>query len=536
MPEITLDKVQRMQADHAAANQRTPSLQVGFRQPGLAGRMLDGFKNLVTNLGVRGRDKTTANQIGAAYMFTYPELDALYVGDGLAARIVDMPAEDATRAGWDIEGDPDGKLAKAMHSIGVKKEFTDALRWKRLFGGAITIMLWDDGMPLDVPFVYRPGKRQIKGLRTHSAAEIWIMPTDIDHDPTSLRYGMPTQYTVRRMNGAPFVVHHTRCFEWRGKTVPNKTSSGMDVYKRFWGIGVMQAAMQAMSDLGISWSSVSGLFQESVIGKYKLSNFENLLAEKDYDSIVKRMMYLEMSKSTLKGVMLGAEEDYTRDSLPFNGVADVLDRMMMRVSSEVGIPVSLLFGRSAAGLNATGEGDARQYYDSVSVEQTDELLPKLSELAQFLAPKFLPDVDPNELVPKFRPVWSMSEKEATECRYKQAQADSLDVVNGILSRKEVRRNRFVGGYSFATSLLSTEMEPPPLPGEVAAGAPGGQEGNPGEGTGGNLSAVVSATPNLGVPTASTLEQTKTRSEKEGHTKPGSTKVHQPSTGNRTKPT
>lgn len=519
--------------DKALAVQPNKAVLMGTTDSGktLMQRTYDGFKNLITNLGVRGRDRTTANQVGSTYLVTYPELTALYVGDGISKRIVDMPSNDATRVGWDLEGDPDGKLVQEIEAIGAVREITNALKWQRLYGGALTIMLWDDGLPLDSEFHFNPKKKlKLKGMRTHSPAEIWFMPTDIDLDPTSLRYGKPERFTVRRVMGTPFVVHHTRVMEWLGSTAPNKTDMAMDMYRRYWGFGVMQAMMQSLSDLGVSWSAVSNLFQESVIGKYTLSNLENLVAEKDYDSIHTRMANIELSKSVLKGVLLGSEESYERDSLPFTGVADVLDRMMMRVASEVGIPVSLLYGRSAGGMNATGEGDARMYYDSVEALQNDELKPRLLQLARYVAPYMLPGVDTDEFAVRFRAVWSMSEKERTECVYKQAQADSLYVVNRILSAKEIRRNRFVGGYSSATSLLSTETEPPP---ELQMPEEGEGVGDPGTGKGGDLSAHVGANATANA-TSETRESTKTRSEK-GSTKPGSTKVHQPRAGTATKP-
>ena len=497
----------------------------------LVTRAMDGFKNLITNFGVRGRDRTTANQPDAAYLVTYPELTALYVGDGLTKRIVSMPANDATRVGWDIEGDPDGKLVAHLESLGVVKEFTNALKWQRLYGGALTIMLWDDGLDLASEFRFNPKRKlKLKGVRTHSPAEIWFLPTDIDTDPTSLRYGKPTHFTIRRVLGPPYVVHYTRVLEWLGDTAPNKADAAMDMYRRYYGFGVMQSMMQSLSDLGISWSAVANLFQESVIGKYKISNLENLIAEKDYDSVYQRMANIELSKSALKGVLLGAEEEYSRDSLPFTGVADVMDRFMMRVASEVGIPVSLLFGRSAAGMNATGEGDARMYYDSVEALQNDELKPKLLQIIAYTAPEILPDVPFDEFAVKFRPVWSMSEKERTECVYKQAQADSLYVVNRILSTKEVRRNRFVGGYSFHTALLSTETEPPK---ELLETEGGEESDDPGAGKGGDLSAHVGANATSNA-TVETREKTKTRSEK-GSTKPGAAKIHTPRAGNGTKP-
>lgn len=516
-----------LQAQHAKDSQRSPTLS-GTSPRSLMQRTTDGFKNLITNLGVRGRDRTTANQVAATYLVAYPELTALHTGDGLTKRIIDMPSNDATRAGWDIEGDPDGKLVAHLESIGAVREFTNALKWQRLYGGALTVMLWDDGLPLDSVFKFDPKRKlKLRGMRTHSPAEIWFTPMDVDNDPTSLRYGRPTYFTIKRVQGTPYVVHHSRVIEWMGSAAPDKSDAAMDMYRRYWGFGIMQATMQSLSDLGTSWSAVANLFQESVIGKYKISNLENLLAERDYESIHARMMNIELSKSVLKGVLLGAEEEYDRDSLPFTGVADVMDRLMMRVASEVGIPVSLLFGRSAGGMNATGEGDARMYYDSVEALQNDELKPRLMQIAAYVAPYTLPGVDVEEFAVQFRPVWSMSEKERTECVYKQAQADSLMVTNRILSPKEVRRNRYVGGYSYATSLLSTETEPPP---ELVLPAEGGEAG---EGTGGNLSAHVGANATASA-TAETRESTKTRSEK-GAAKPGSTSIHTPSAGNRVKP-
>ena len=215
---------------------------------------------------------------------------------------------------------------------------------------------------------------------------------------------------------------------------------------------MFQAAVQSLSDLEISWSSIANLFQESVIGKYSLSNLDALLMEKDYSAIEQRMLNIMLSKSTINGVLLGAEEKYERDELKFTGVADVLDRMMMRAASEFGYPVSILFCRGPAGMNATGEGDARQYYDMVGATQQHDLRPPLLQLARWIQPYAAPDVDPDQVSVTFRPVWSPSEKELVEMFYKMAQSDALNVVNHILTPEEVRKNRYTGEYSWFTTL------------------------------------------------------------------------------------
>ena len=56
----------------------------------------------------------------------------------------------------------------------------------------------------------------------------------------------------------------------------------------------------------------------------------------------------------------------------FTGLADVYDRVMMDVAGAARTPVTKLFGRSPAGMNATGESDMRNYYDYIDgLRETD---------------------------------------------------------------------------------------------------------------------------------------------------------------------
>jgi phage-related protein (TIGR01555 family) len=544
------------QAQAAKTMQRVPSLAQRIPQTLTTIVMevkqrADSFRNFVTGFGVVGRDPTTANQVTPPSLLTYPELAALHIGDGLVKRIVDLPAADATRAGWDIDGDPDGKIVKEMHRVGVQKNFREALQWVRLYGGALTILIWDDEMPLQAPFKFNPKKPQrIASMRTHSAEEIWILPTDIDTDPLSPRYELPTYFTIRRVYGPPYTVHWTRVIEWRGHQTPSRIYPGMDVYRRYWGFGIVQAAFQAISDMGLSWNAVSNLMKESVIGKYKIDNLKKLLLSKDYDAIEARMQNLELSKSVLNGVILGENEEYSRDKLEFAGVADVLDRGMMRVSSEVGIPVALLYGRGAAGMNATGEGDARQYYDGVEACQDENLRGPLEALAVWMGARLHPDVPPEEYHIVFRPVWSMSEKEKGDLYYRLAQGDALNRVNSILSPEEIRSARYRGRYSYNMSVPADAAKPPPdiMMLQLGMGTLGDEDG---AAVGGKTTPHASASEVPSLPEEKTAELTKVRSSSESMRKrgnaggpntgrqqngvslPGATKVHEPRAGNST---
>jgi len=59
---------------------------------------------------------------------------------------------------------------------------------------------------------------------------------------------------------------------------------------------------------------------------------------------------------------------------------------MMLVSAVAEIPVTKLFGRSASGLNATGEGDSKSYYDKLGSEQA-LLTPEIERFIRMLVAK-----------------------------------------------------------------------------------------------------------------------------------------------------
>ena len=67
---------------------------------------------------------------------------------------------------------------------------------------------------------------------------------------------------------------------------------------------------------------------------------------------------------------------------------------MLDIAGAAKIPASKLYGRSPAGLNATGESDLQNYYDSIAQEQEAHLRPVLDKLLPVIATStwgFVPD-------------------------------------------------------------------------------------------------------------------------------------------------
>ena len=64
----------------------------------------DGLKNALTGLGETARDASAGSYYAKSPDLSYWTLDALYQDDGLLAKLADIPANDALRQGFAVEG------------------------------------------------------------------------------------------------------------------------------------------------------------------------------------------------------------------------------------------------------------------------------------------------------------------------------------------------------------------------------------------------------------------------------------------------
>ena len=123
--------------------------QNGFRQ--------DGYSNMLNKYGTT-QDNSTAYQYNAEPFADDMELTRLYEGNGLFAKIIDRPSEEAVKHGLDIDfGDKDVAeyVDERLDDIDFEEKFATAEKWARLYGGSIIVMLIDDGGGLDDPLDLR---------------------------------------------------------------------------------------------------------------------------------------------------------------------------------------------------------------------------------------------------------------------------------------------------------------------------------------------------------------------------------------------
>lgn len=413
---------------------------------------IDGWKNILKGLGGKS-DATKDTYFGTAEVLDEEELTRMYMSEGLGKKIISRPADDMTRNGISIEGDAKNKIKNELIRLKAETVINTAIKWARLYGGAIVVVGANDGRKLDTPLAVK-GIKGIDWLKVYPASKITCTNADIIQDPDSPFFEDFEVFQIQKIGGEPLHVHSTRILAFKGDPVPDQAKNVSFKYL-YWGSSILQSIWNQLKNYGAVEQSIVNLLMEIVIGKYKLSNLAELLSENNTEAIYNRLEIINASKSIINGVLLGADEEYTRDSVNLTGIPDVMDRFMLSLSAVCEIPVTLLFGRSPAGQNATGESDLRNYYDMISSKQTTWLKPPLQSLVNMINGYMKVTTDP---IITFNSIWTPTQEQLIEIKKKQAETDQIYINTGVLTAEEITKNRFEKGYSFETVVESAEED------------------------------------------------------------------------------
>lgn len=404
----------------------------------------DSYSNLITGLGKKNVDKNTGIQISDEfYLLDDAYLTNLYISDGMATKVVDIVADDCIRNGWELWNDDDEKIKTELDNIGFTSVLHKALKYTRLYRGAVIIMITEFG-DLEKPLSQNNGK--IKQLRVYSASRIEVQPDDIITDPKSPYYDEVEYYRIRKRSGGYMVVHASRCMAFKGELIPDYETATFDITYEYWGLSALQKVYKRLGYYGAAEQGLSVLMQELVVGKYKMSNLEQILAMNNSDAINKILTRLEImntSKSIINAVLLGKEEDYTRDSINLSGVDKVTEYMQMNISAVSEIPITRFFGRSPAGLNATGQSDERIYYDKIKATQMYKLQKPMEQCIQYIAGYVLGTGNTADYgIKQFNSLWELTEKEKAEIDKLNAETNNIYIMTGVLTAEDVQEQEF----------------------------------------------------------------------------------------------
>ncbi len=434
-----------------AKNSRTLSKRMDALEKSVA----DGWSNVFSGAGVAGRDKRVSTRYLASQLLDDKTLSDLYRSEGIASRVVDLPANDMVREWFRVDGDTDGLIVKYLDDLHVRNEFVRALKWSRLFGGGLIVMGIDDGQELMVEPLKEEAIKSIGFLHAFDRTQVQRKTAYTEQSNT--KFGQTEIFYVTPVSGEPFEVHETRVLQFDGVDIPRRGR----MERGGWGDSVLQRVFTRLRGLADSYAGIETLITEFIIGVLTIDNLQDLIAAGREEDVRKRLNLIDLSKHVLNTVLIDKEEEFKRISASAAGLHQLLNKLEQALAAVTGIPVTLLMGTSPAGLKATGASDVRFYYDSVAAQQETKLRTpseRLVYLAQIAKEGPTKSKELEGWGVTFVPLWQPSEAEIIEMRARQAETDERYINTNVLLPEEVALSRFGGDEYSVETHLSPERQ------------------------------------------------------------------------------
>jgi hypothetical protein len=126
------------------------------------------------------------------------------------------------------------------------------------------------------------------------------------------------------------------------------------------------------------------------------------------------------------------------------------------------MPVTILFGRSPAGMNATGDSDWQHFYDTIASEQKNTLEPALVRLYRLIClAKDGPTlgIEPDDIEIHFHALKEPTDLEQAQLELVVAQKDQIYFTIGSLQAEQIALSRWRGGdFSMTTEIDVKQLE------------------------------------------------------------------------------
>jgi phage-related protein (TIGR01555 family) len=398
----------------------------------------DGWNNLLDGRG-GSTDKRTQTKYAQRAVIDDNQLAGLYRENGLAKRIIELPADDMTRNWFKITGDTEDAVLQKLQVLGAQMHTQSGIKWSRGFGAALMVMGIDDGGEWAEP-VNEDAIKAVNFLMVFDRRECQVVQESISKDFNDKKIGQPQLYRITPvMGGSSITVHESRVIRFDGALLAHREM----IANAWWHDAILQAAYESLRQMGGVFDSTEFIVEDFIQTIVKIDNLFSLMASGKEDLIKQRLQLLDQSRHTKNMLLLDKNEEYDKKTASVSGLDELLDRFMMILSAASGIPVTLLMGRSPAGQNATGESDVRFYYDSIKADQVNDLSPRLERLIRYIY-KSDGFTEPKTWSIKWNPVREMSDKERSELYKLNADADVLYIMHQVLTPDEVREHRFGG--------------------------------------------------------------------------------------------
>ena len=401
---------------------------------------MDAFSNPAARLGFGTLDLLQSTDYPLTRLTdNYQLLTSMYRDNWIVQNIVNVVPTDIVRKWYDVDTTIDqdylDELRRLERKTNLRKRILEGFSWGRLYGGAVGLILVkgqeDLSKPLDLNMVM-PGS--FLGL---SILDRWsgVFPeSEIVTDPEDPDFGLPAYYTVRDAKETYEVhVHHSRIIRFIGRELPWLEQ----VAEVYWGESEIEAIYNEIIRRDNTAANITALTFKANVEYREVEGLDQLLGIGNAE--MQRRFWNQMQAQSIvrssQGIALMNKGDQVHtEQYSFTGLSDVYDRVMMDVAGAARIPVTKLFGRSPAGMNATGESDMQNYYDYIDGLRETSFRAILERLLPIMALSCWGQI-PDDMEVEFPPMETPDEKEVAETAERITSSIVMAYQNDLIDRE-----------------------------------------------------------------------------------------------------
>jgi len=390
--------------------------------------ILDGLTNVMSGLGT-AKSKRSHNQWQYANLNDWASLDACYQSNWIARKICDIPAEDMTREWRRVKCDGSEDIEALESQLLVPNVVQEAVTWARLYGGSGILMITDQDLtkPLNVERIRKGSLKRLLVLDRWDMSSFTINTWDI----LASNYLKPEFYTIR---GGSMQIHHSHFARFTGARLPLRFMA----QTQGWGDSELRKCLDDITDMVAAKDGIAELMQEANIDVITREGLTEELSTDQDDMIIKRYEMFSLMKSSIQMALLDGDEKFARMTLNLSGVAPIIEQFMTWISGAADIPVTRMFGTSAKGMNASGEGDDRNYNNSIRAGQRSYLAEPMRTLDEVMVRSALGNW-PADYDYVWNPLSLPNDLENAQAEQLRAQKHMQYLEAGIVQKSQVMR-------------------------------------------------------------------------------------------------
>lgn len=300
------------------------------------------------------------------------EIEAMWSDNWVVGKVCVKRAYDMVRR-WreinsnDLSAEDLEKIEALERKFKLKEIIEQACIWASLYGGVGILIVTDQ--PTEIPLAENQQLRRLVLLHRNKISGYGALNDDILSD----NFGRSDYYQINGLQQ----VHYSRLI------IVNARPKALSVENHIWGESDLEPVYRTLKRYDVLSENIGELVTESKVDVFKMTNLTNALASGRENEIASAMASVQAIKSTTNSLLIDSENEYEQKELSFTGLKDLLVEFRNAVAGAADMPVTILFGQSAAGF-ASGAEDIQNYHEAIHGLQESRIRPILERIDPLL--------------------------------------------------------------------------------------------------------------------------------------------------------